>query len=102
MQLENIIKQRPNSQLTIGVKKLNPIDNSTIDNRGSKSTVIVDQMLIDYQDLIEPSYKKWFASKFYNIPFDQLHRAASEARQDGKNSKRFFAFLVKKLAADHS
>lgn len=84
-----------NSQLAIGVKKVNPIGNRT-------NSVIVDRLLEDYKDLIEPSYAKWFAKCFYDIQFDQLHRAASEARQDGKNQKRMFAFLVKKLASERA
>ena len=72
----------------IGNNKINPIGNKP------QTNVIVDQLLVDYQDLIEPSFKSWFAGRFRAIPFDQLHRFASEARQEGTNPKRLFAYKV--------
>lgn len=84
----------------------NPIANSSspIGNRdlsqlpiGNRDTsALVDLLLADYTDLIDPAYQKWFAKRFYTIPFDQIHAAASEARHDGKDPKRMFSFLIKR------
>lgn len=57
----------------------------------------VDLLLQDYSDLIEPRYTAWFAKHFYTLGFDKIHRAASEARSDGKNPQRLFVHLIKKL-----
>jgi len=75
----------------IKTNTLNPIANSQLDS------TTVDFLLQDYSDLIDPGYTKWFAKRFYTLGFDQIHRAASEARQDGRDSKRLFAHLIKKL-----
>jgi len=74
-----------NSQLD---KSFNPIANSQL----------VDRLLSDYSDLIEPTHVKWFAKRFYTLSFDAIHRAAGEAKADGKDPKRLFAFLIKKAS----
>ncbi len=57
---------------------------------------VVDLLLQDYAELIDVRYTAWFAKRFYPLPFDVIHRCASEARQDAKDSKRLFSFLIKK------
>lgn len=89
--LSETIKQTPIANSLSGKNKIKPIANSTI----------VDRLLADYQDLIAPEYKKWFAARFYYLPFDSIHRAASEARHDGKNPQRLFAYLIKKIAGQN-
>jgi hypothetical protein len=69
-------------------KLINPIGNSQL----------VDMLLRDYAELIDPNYTKWFAKRFYTLPFDAIHRAASEARADGDDPRRLFAHLIKKLS----
>jgi len=94
MQVSDIINNQKdpiaNSPLD---KSFNPIAN----REKTTSSVIVDRLLTDYSDLIDPNYKKWFAARFYNLPFDQIHRAASEARQDGANPQKLFSFIIRKL-----
>lgn len=68
------------------VKVLKPIANS----------LLVDQQLLEYGSLIDPSYIKWFAKKFYTLPAHIVQKAASEAKTDGKNPQRLFAHLIKK------
>lgn len=59
----------------------------------------VNFLLQDYADLIDPNYKNWFAKRFYTIPFDVLHRFASEARQEARSDpKRLFAYLINKAS----
>lgn len=77
-----------------------------IANRQSDKTIkpianslLVDRLLEDYSDLIAPDYTKWFAKRFYTMPFDIIHRAASEARHDGKNPQRLFVHLIEKYCA---
>mgnify|MGYP007100067716 CR=1 FL=1 len=73
------------------------INQSPIGNRGrSENSAIVDRLLEDYKDLIAPAYIKWFAKRFYTLPFDQIHACASEARHDGKDPQRMFSFLIKR------
>lgn len=75
-------------------KGTNSIDYRTIDKK--QSSVIVDKLLEEYGDIIDPNYKQWFAARFYILPFDQIHRAASMARQEGNNSQKYFSHLIKK------
>lgn len=80
------------------------INNTTlpIANRVNKfipiaNSQLVDTLLNDYTELIDPLYTKWFAKRFYDMPFDTIHRCASEARADGKDARKLFAFLVNKV-----
>ena len=69
-------------------KVLKPIGNS----------LLVDRMLSDCGDLIDPRYLKWFAARFYHIKPEMVQRAASEARQDAKqSSQRLFAHIIGKM-----
>lgn len=92
MQVSDIIN------LPIGNRQLDKTNNPIGNREIPQSSVIVDRLLQDYADLIDPHYQKWFAKRFYYIPFNQLHRAASEARNDGKDKRRLFAHLVQKAA----
>lgn len=79
-----------NSPIGNRIKNLKPIGNRQL-------VKTVDQLLAEYDELIEPEYKKWFAEKFYLIHPDVVRRCASEAKQEGKNPKRLFSFLIKKV-----
>ncbi len=79
-----------------------PKANRNKTNKPIANSLLVDQLLRDYSDLIAPSYTKWFAKRFYTIPFDAIHKCASEARADGENPQRLFAFLIKKLSVIHN
>lgn len=68
------------------IKTSNPIANSQL----------VDHLLIKHSELIDPLYIKWFAGRFYSLGAERVDRCASEAKADGKNPRRLFAFLVKK------
>lgn len=85
------------NRIPIGLNKtkFNPIA-----YRIKTDSKIVDKLLDDYSELIDSRYVHWFAKRFYYIPFDTIHRCASEARQDGKNPQRLFAFLIKKVNID--
>lgn len=85
-QISSIINQKDPIANRRSDKNLKPIANS----------LLVDTLLSDYSDLIDHTYVKWFAKRFYTMPFDLIHRCASEARQDGKNPQRLFVFLIKK------
>jgi hypothetical protein len=79
----------------IGNKNLNPIGPiGETEPRASRRAV--DHLLYEYRELIEPQYVKWFAKRFYVLPYDTIHRAASEAKQDGNNPKRLFSFIINK------
>lgn len=74
-------------------KILKPIGNS----------LLVDTMLEDCKDLIDPNYKKWFAARFYQLKPDMVQRAASEARQDAKqSSQRLFAHIIGKMVKQNT
>lgn len=53
-------------------------------------------MLETYTELIDPNYTKWFAKRFYTLKPEIIARCASEARVDGRDSKRLFSYLIKK------
>lgn len=74
-----------------------PIANSQLDKSFKTNSQLVDKLLADYSSLIDPRFTKWFAKKFYTAPFDAIHRAASEAKADGRDSMRLFAHLINKL-----
>lgn len=63
-----------------------------------RTNVIVDMLLADYGELIDPAYKGWFARKFYIMRQDMIHRAASEARQEGRDPKKLFAYKISQYA----
>lgn len=67
-------------------KSLKPIANS----------LLVDQLLADYSSLIDVNYTKWFAARFYKLSPDRVSQCASEAKADGRNQQRLFAFLINK------
>lgn len=77
---------------TIGLNNLNPI------GKTPQTNVIVDMMLADYKDLIDPKYKPWFAKRFYKLPFDLVHRCASEARQEGRNKQSLFTYKIREAS----
>jgi len=76
-------------------KTNNPIANSTIDNRQ-----LVDMMLDNYSSLINTDYKKWFAKRFYGMDDETVAKLASQARCDGKDPRKLFAYLVKAKAGN--
>lgn len=81
---------------TYRYKLLNPIGSSY--RNSSKKRWLVDKMLEDCSDLIDPNYKKWFAVRFYTLSQEDIHRAASEARQDALQSpQRLFAHIVNRI-----
>lgn len=74
----------------------------TIDNREKEvktivNSIIVEKMLVDYQDLIHPDYKSWFAKRFYCLPMDQIHAAGQQARQNADNPQRYFTRTITNL-----
>lgn len=73
-----------------------PIANSLSDKTNKSNSQLVDHLLNDYSDLIEPGYAKWFAARFYRLPEEVVRRCGSEARADGKTPKKLFAFLIRK------
>lgn len=76
-----------NNYSTIVKNKFNTIANSSI---------VIDKLLKEYSDYIDPAYKKWFAKRFQIIPFDRIHATASEAR--GKNvPPNYFCSVIGKL-----
>jgi hypothetical protein len=92
--------QSPNSTIP-NSGKIN-INQSGIDNRQpigqepkkpSETYLVVDMLLEDYKDLIDPNYVKWFAKRFYTLPFDLIHASAQEARQ-AKDPMRLFSFII--------
>ena len=56
----------------------------------------VDVLLETYAELIDPRYTHWFAKHFYYMNEDVVTQCASEARADGKDSRRLFSFLIRK------
>lgn len=96
--------KQPIGPIPIGENNLNPIGIGPIGNsekipeknvRNSMSK-IVDMLLQDYAELVDERYTKWFAKRFYAIPFDEIHKAAGQAKADGKNPQQLFAYLIKK------
>lgn len=85
---------------TIETKNKNPIAQlttvnnnlTTIDNCSRKE---VDILLKDCSDLIEPTFKEWFAKSFYSLNRNKIIQLASVARNDGKNPRRYFSYLIK-------
>ena len=73
-------------QLPIGINKLKPIANSQL----------VDMELELFKDLIDPNYHKWFAKRCIYLNRETVTRIASEARNDGRDHKRLFAYLIAK------
>lgn len=106
--MNSVLRYVPQSQdqnTTSSVKEVlnntnSPIASSQLDKTSNPigNSLLIDKLLRDYSELIDPNYTKWFAKRFYTIPFDLIHRCASEARADGKDPKRLFAHLINKIS----
>lgn len=79
---------------TIGLNKLTNTNCTIEDSETIKSHKTVDLLLSDYSDLIVPKFNAWFAKCFYILPFDLIHKLASQARHDGDDPRRLFAKLI--------
>ena len=55
---------------------------------------IVDKLLAEYRDLIEPEYKSWFAKRFYVLGFAEIHTAAGKARNKARDPKHYFSKAI--------
>lgn len=55
----------------------------------------IDQLLIEYSDLINPSFKAWYCKRFSALGIDNVHKYASQARADGRQPSKLFSFLIK-------
>jgi hypothetical protein len=82
--VSDLVATPTNSQSEI--KKLRPIDNSSI----------VDRALEQTKDLIDPQYKKWFAKQAIRLGADRYLGAASDARE-GQQPKRLFVWLLRRI-----
>lgn len=71
----------------LGVNKFKPAD--------SCSPPQVDVLLEDCNDLINPSFKSWYAKTFAAMPMHRVYELASQARE-GKVPARYFSFLLKR------
>lgn len=89
MQIGEVIHNSFPTNSQLGKNNLKPIANSQL----------VDTLLEQYTELIDRAYLKWFAKQFYLINPEMVHRAASEARNDGKDCRRLFAYLIGKYAS---
>lgn len=78
------------SQSAIGTNEDKPIDNSSIVNSDK-----IDRALEKTADLMEPSYKKWFAKAAIQLGPDRYLGIAADARE-GKHPKRLFVYLIKR------
>lgn len=77
---------------------MQPIANRQSDIKIKTNSQLVDILLMDCENLIEPEYQKWFARKFYDLDESTVRQLASEAKADGKNPKRLFCYLINKAA----
>lgn len=89
-----------NSVASVLNNQKDPIANwvkpKTLKPNSQLDSVVVDRLLQQYEDLIDVRYTAWFAKHFYPLTFETIHKCASEAKSDAKDSKRLFAFLIKK------
>lgn len=60
-----------------------------------EEVISCDLALSDYQDLIQPRFKKWYCKAFYQIGREQFVRIASEARAEGKPPAKLFSYKLK-------
>lgn len=56
----------------------------------------VDLLYKDLCDLVNDEFKLWYCSRFYKLGRQKVIQLASEARVDGKDSKKLFSHLLRK------
>lgn len=86
---------------SVSYNQKDPIDNRVKEVSSNPIVLLdsttVDLLLRDYQDLIDERYVHWFAKRFYTLSFDTIHKLASQARHDYRNSpQRLFSYLINK------
>lgn len=56
---------------------------------------VVNRLLEDYQDLINPNFKPWYAKAFHVLGENTIIRLAVTAREIGKNKPALFSYLIR-------
>lgn len=88
MQIKHIIKDNNKQLVSTGINKTNiPTDTNCYDN---------DRLYEQLEDLVNPKFKSWYCGQFYKIGVDSVLVIASQARNDGKDPRRLFSYLLKK------
>lgn len=81
MKLSTVLQSRQNvKSVTTGINKYSEID----------------LLYNDLQDLVNSKFKSWYCGMFYKLGKSKVLDLASQARCDGKNSKKLFSYLLKK------
>lgn len=80
--------------VSTGVNKFTTTD-TTVKDRGGKKYA-ADHLFEQLSDLTNPQYKAWYCKMFYAIGVERVLQLASLARQDGKDSRKYFSHLLRK------
>lgn len=84
--ISDIINQR--QLISTGINKLlNTTDISCYEN---------DRLFSELGDLVNVQFKAWYCKQFYRLGKDRVFILASQARVDGRDSRRLFSSLLKK------
>lgn len=82
---------------TTGVNKFTTTD-TTVKRRGEKYFE-ADALFEQFADLVNDRFRSWYCHKFYQLGGRRVVELASLARADGKNSQKYFSYLLKKNTA---
>lgn len=73
--------------VSTGRNKSKPTDTNWYDN---------DHLFNQLTDLVNPQFRAWYCAKFYVLGKNRVLEIASQARADGKDSRKLFSYLLKK------
>lgn len=68
---------------------------STRSNRDINKNPI-DSVLEDYQELLHPEFRAWYALAIKRLGRHQFMQVAAVARQEGRHPQRYFNWLLKR------
>lgn len=68
--------------------------NTTVTTVGTKYKT-TELLYSDLDDLVNERFKKWYCKKFHQLGKERVLELASVARQDGRNPRTYFAWLLK-------
>lgn len=99
-ELSTIMQQRSSVSrqlVSTGIHNVNSTDTtvSTVKERGGKK-YDADHLFDQLSDLVNPQFKAWYCKMFYAIGVERVLQLASLARQDGKDSRKYFSHLLRK------
>lgn len=79
-----------NKVLPTDINRIKPTDTNWYEN---------DFLYSELNDLMNPSFHKWYMKAFYKLGRETVMRIAAEARQEGRNPQKLFSYKIREALA---